>query len=164
MKTEAQVLAEMLDYNRKQTIGYFNKISPDQYTRSFEVNGKTLNSPLWIIGHLAVTENYLCLRSTGAEIVRFSWAKQFGLGAALPSESEYPAASEILEIFHAVHEASMRKIMSLSDEDLLQVNASGMKFGGDDSVRTIVRHAIAHEGQHAGHLGWLCKLNGVKTI
>jgi hypothetical protein len=43
-------------------------------------------------------------------------------------------------------------------------NPAGFGFGGDNSYRMMIQHAIRHEAIHAGHLSWLCKLHGIQTV
>lgn len=165
MKKENEVLADLLDYNRKATLSSFNKIiaGGDVY-KVYDCEGRQLNSAVWIVGHLTTTENYLCLRSTGSEMLRFSWAKLFGMGATVPDRNDLPPLETILQTMQEVHEKSIQRILSLTDEELLLPTSTGFKLGGEDSYRAVIRHAILHEGMHGGQLSWLCKLNGIKTI
>lgn len=162
--TQAETLASSFDYARKMSIGYFKKIqqSADIY-KEFAIEGKKLNCAYWIYGHLAVTENYLLLRSTGGEIERFAWAKPFGLGGSLPDVNERVSVEEITTTLQQVHDKSISWIKSLTDDQLKEPNKGGMNFG-DGSIADLIKHAIAHEASHAGHLGWICKLSGIKTI
>lgn len=164
--TNSELLAIAVDDARKYSLFYLNKLIKNNADlgKAFEVEGKTLNNAIFIAGHLAVTENYLCLRCTGGEIVRFGWAKLFALGAPVPKVEECPPLDEILATMNAVHEKSLTHIRSLTDGFLEENNVGGFKFGSDETNRSIILHAVRHESSHAGHLGWLCKLHGIKTI
>lgn len=164
--TNSELLAIAVDDARKYSLFYLNKLIKNNADlgKTFEVEGKTLNNAIFIAGHLAVTENYLCLRCTGGEIVRFGWAKLFALGAPVPKVEECPPLEEILATMSAVHDKSLSHIRSLSDSDLENINVGGFKFATDESNRSVILHAVRHESSHAGHLGWLCKLHGIKTI
>lgn len=163
-KTETEVLIETLEMSRDLTNFYINKLDGQDLYKVFEIDGKELNSILWLIAHITVSENWLLLVCTGGERVKIPWARQFGLGSEIPKREDYPAANEIMEMFDKVHQTSMDYIKTLSDKDLEKPTTNGVNFGGEDSVRAIIRHAARHEATHAGHLGWLCKLFGVKTI
>jgi len=164
-RTEAVILADTIDFTRKLTQSYFKRLKDVDLHKTFECEGKTMNSAFWIMAHLAVTENYLLLHATGGELIRFSWAKLFGLGSAVPEIKDCPAIEEVIEKLNAVHERSMEHIRKLSDEDLDKPNPTFIKFkDAPDTLRMIIQHAIRHEGTHAGHLSWLCKLHGIKTI
>ncbi len=164
MNTEVKTLAHVLDSTRQLSLFYWNKLSDKDIFQTFDYSGAQLNNAYWIMAHLAVTENFLVLRSTGGEMIKFSWAKLFGLGATIPSKEECPPLNEMLETLHLVHKKSMEHLLGLTDDDLSKPTITGAKFGGEDSYRAIITHAIRHEGAHAGHLGWLCKLHGIKTI
>ena len=69
-----------------------------------------------------------------------------------------------ISYFKEVHEKSISYVSQLTDENLAKPTTNGIDFGGEDSVMAIIKHAIRHEGVHTGHLSWLCKLFGVKTI
>lgn len=162
MKTAAQVLADAFDYSRKISLDYFNKMKDLDIYREFEVNGMKLNSAYWLIGHLVVTENYLLLKSTGGEIVRFDWARPFGLGGNLSQLTERVPLENIFATMDEVHNKAMSHVRGLSEEQLALPNTGAIKFG-DGSIYDIIRHAIEHEGAHGGHLGWLNKLHGIKN-
>ncbi len=70
----------------------------------------------------------------------------------------------ILADMKSVHDAVNKFIPTLSEEQLEEKNVLGMKFGPNESKRYMLIHAIRHEGTHAGQLGWLCKIHGIKTM
>lgn len=161
--TEAQVLAHMMDRTRQYTLQYFNVLKDQDLHRQFVCEGKTLNTAYWLMAHLATTENGLLLRCTGGPFEKFSWAKHFTIGGAgLPVE-ECPPFEEILAMFHAIHAKVMVHLPSLTTEALEGPNISGLAAIGT-TARDVITHAIRHEGSHIGHLGWLCKLHGLKTM
>ncbi|MCO6498957.1 MAG: DinB family protein [Vicingus serpentipes] len=163
-KTATETLVETLELSRDLTQYFIKKLEGKDLYKVFEIEGKELNSILWIVAHLAISENWLLLVCTGGEKVKIPWARQFGLGSTIPKKEEYPPAEEIFETFNKVHQAAIKHIAQLTDEDLLQPTTNGTTFGGEDSIGSIIKHNIRHEASHAGQLGWLCKLNGVKTI
>lgn len=163
-KTETQTLVETLELGRDLTRFYLSKLKGQDVYKVFEVEGKKLNSILWLIAHITVSENWLLLVCTGGEHVKIPWARQFGLGSEVPKPEDCPPFEEVLDYFKKVHEKSIAYISTLSDEELGQPTTNGIDFGGEDSIRAIIKHCIRHEGVHAGHLSWLCKLFDVKTI
>lgn len=163
-KTETQTLVEMLEMSRGLTKFYLKKLEGQDIYKVFEVEGKQLNSMLWLIAHLTVSENWLLLVCTGGEKVSIPWARQFGLGSTIPAKEDYPPVEDIMKMFDEVHKKSIEYVASLSDEDLTKPTTNGVTLGGEDTVGSIIKHAVRHEGSHAGHLGWLCKLFDVKTI
>lgn len=164
MKTESEILAENLDFSRKLTKFYLSHLKgKDPYKVFKSENGVVFNSAHWVIAHLTVTENWLVLFSTHGQAERVPWGKLFGMGAPPPSKEVSPPFEEVLQLFKTVHQKSLEHIISLTEEDLDKPTKTGATFGGEDTCRSIIKHAIRHEGYHAGHLGWLCKLHGVPT-
>lgn len=164
MKSEAQIIAELLDNARDLTNYYLEKLKDKDKHKVFEANGKKLNNVIWLIAHITVSENWLVFVCTGHEHVKIPWARQFGLGSTIPSKSESPPFNEVLDYYNKVHLKAIDYINSLTSEDLNKPTINGVKFGGEDSVRAILKHAIRHETTHTGHLSWLCKLFDEKTI
>ncbi|MCB9361003.1 MAG: DinB family protein [Flavobacteriales bacterium] len=163
-KSEIEVLIETLEMSRDLTKYYLNKLEGQDKYKVFEIEGKQLNSILWLVAHITVSENWLLLVCTGGERVKIPWARQFGLGSEIPKKENYPDAKEIMEMFDKVHTTAISYLNTLTEDDLAKPTTNGVNFGGEDSVRAIIKHAARHESTHAGHLGWLCKLFDVKTI
>jgi hypothetical protein len=133
--------------------------------RVFTVADQRLNSVYWLTAHIAWAQNNLVLRPIGAPNPELQWLKLFGLGKA-PEEGETqgPAWSEVQAGFVRVHELALVHLQQLDPEVLSQPNPLNWNWRGQGDVRTALRHHIAHEGMHTGHLSWLCKLHGVKLI
>ncbi len=163
-KTETQTLVETLNLTRDLSNFYIKQLEGKDIYKVFELEGIKLNSIIWLIAHLAVSENWLLLVCTGGDRVKIPWARQFGMGSEIPKQEDCPPFEEVLDYFNKVHTECVNYISQLTDEDLAKPTTNGVKFGGEDSVRAIIKHAIRHEGAHAGQLGWLCKLHGVKNI
>lgn len=163
-KTETQTLIETLNSTRDLTRYYLSNLKGQDVHKVFEVEGKKLNSILWLVAHMAVSENWLLLVCTRGEHVKIPWARQFGLGSEIPKPEDCPSFEEVLEYFKKVHDTAIAHISTFTDADLASPTTNGIDFGGEDSKRAIIRHCIRHEGVHAGHLSWLCKLFDVKTI
>ena len=164
VKTEAQTIAEMLDLSRQLTLYYLKKLENEDPYKVFEIDGKQLNNIVWLMAHIATSENWLVFVCTGEQHVKIPWARQFGMGSEIPKKEDCPPIDEVRAIMDEVHEKAMQYIPTLSDEKLNEPTANGISFGGEDSVRAILKHCIRHESSHSGQLGWLCKLFGVQTI
>jgi hypothetical protein len=164
MNNEPYVLAHVMDKTRELTGLYLNLLANTDLYQSFEMNGKPVNSVFWIMAHLPVTQNFLMLRSTGAEHVKIPWARQFGLGSVPVAKEECPPLDEVKDVMKKVHDLSLAHVRQIDPEQLELPNTSGFEFMGVKSIRDVIIHAIRHEGTHAGHLGWLCKCYGIKTV
>ena len=163
MPTEAQVLSHVMDRTREWTLFYLSALKGLDPHRRFVCEGKELNTVFWLVAHLATTENGLLLAATGGPFEKFRWAKHFTLGAAgLPPE-ECPPYEEVWATFKDVHQKAIAHIATLTEADLNKPNPTKLTAIGP-TIRDVVTHAIRHEGGHSGHLGWLCKLYGLKLI
>lgn len=163
-KSEAQILAEVLERVRELTKFYLSLMKKIDPERTYAANGVTLNSARWVAAHLVQSEHRLLVEALGGKPLSIPWMKDFGIGAKPLPPGKGPAFKAVLEKMEAVHRAALKAVRSLKDEDLDRPNALGFKFGGKNNKRNVIHHAIGHEGCHAGQLGWICKLNGIKTV
>lgn len=133
--------------------------------RQFAVEDKKLNSAYWILAHLIWAENFLLIQALGGKAFEYDWLPKFAIGVPCPEPGgNLPEVKQLLDIWKEVHPAAMQHVRSLSDDVLATDNPMGMGFGGDNSYRMMIQHAIRHEAMHTGHLSWLCKLYGIKTV
>lgn len=162
-KTEAQILSLAFERARGFTRWYTSKLKECDPMQIFEANGKALNSLYWLNAHLAWAEDFLILGGTGAKRVGIDWLESFSINSD-PSVAMGPAFKEVLDTQKAIHELAMAHFVGLSDDALAENNTYNFSFGGSTDVRGILIHAITHESIHAGHIGWLCKIQGAATI
>ena len=165
MNKEALLLAEMADNTRELTRFYLSKLKTVDVYKSFTVEGTKLNPIIWELGHLAVSQNWLVLYLGNGDSEKIPWAKGFALGA-IPSnkKEDYPPYEEIWKTFKSIHSKSVAHISSLTNEDLLGHPKKEIPFIKENNLKSLFMHSIRHEGIHAGHLSWLCKLHEIKTI
>lgn len=162
---ESKILSSIVDDTRKLTLSLLSQIEEaGRLYHDFKLDDKHLNSAFWIMAHLSVTQNYLLLKSTGGDSLRIPYARQFGMGSVPPLREECPPLDEVRAILNEVHQKSVSHVSTISDDQLNQKNATGFSILGQDTMRSVIIHAIRHENMHTGHLSWLCKLNGLKTI
>jgi uncharacterized damage-inducible protein DinB len=126
------------------------------------INGKTFNSPYWIAAHLTWTEHSLLIEGMGAELMPIPWLEKFSIGKIPENTEVLPKYEEVLKIMEEVHENAMKVINSLTDKQLDEPNTFGVTFGGVNSKRAVIKHAIRHEPMHIGQISWYLKLNDVK--
>lgn len=162
--TEPEILALAVDRTRDYARSYLLRLKNVDPHREFEVNGMKLNTAYWIVAHLTVTQNWLVLRATGGPFEKFSWAKHFNLGSTPPPPELCPPYEEVWAMFKAIHAKAVPHVASLNDEQLAQPHTAMIKLGGTDTVRDAILHQLRHEALHTGHLSWLCKLHGIKTM
>lgn len=160
---ETRILAHVMDRAREYTNLYLDRLKDADPHRVFTCEGKRLNTQYWLVAHLAATQNGLLLLATGGPFEKFSWAKHFGPGSTgLPPE-QCPPYTEVRATFDAVHARAMAHLATLDDAALELPNTTGYtRFG--PQMRDVIMQAIRHESYHAGQIGWLCQLHGVKTF
>ena len=161
--TQANLLADTYEMAFGLVRFYTGNLKEADPNKQWDVNGHALNSIAWINSHLCWSENFLLLKAIGGASPAIDWFEHYSFGSDGSLHDAKVDMKSILSDRKIVHEAAMSHLRSLSDEDLDKDNLIGISFGSGKSVRNIIQHAIRHEGTHAGHLGWLCKINGVKT-
>lgn len=163
-KPESHILAEVLESTRELTKQYLGWLKGVDFEKRYPVKSATLNSTLWIAAHLVCAEHPLLVEALGGKPLKIPWLKAFLLGSKPLSPGKGPKYMEVLKGMEAVHRAALKVVRSLKDEDLDRSNIFGFKFRGKNNRRNVIHHAIGHEAFHAGQLGWICKLNGIKTV
>ena len=167
-ENELQALVRAMKHARGMSGGMLKKLNALEGfdpKRVFTVGEQRLNSVYWLTGHIAWAQNNLVLRSTGGPNPELPWLKLFGLGKpAEEAETNGPSWEEVQAGFAKVHELALAHLETLDAEFLAQPNPAGFTWAGEGEVRTAIRHSVTHEGMHTGHIGWLCKLYGVKLI
>ncbi|MCX6141407.1 MAG: DinB family protein [Candidatus Kapabacteria bacterium] len=159
--TEQETVAEILDRTRKLTRFYLSKLTDIDPLAQVTVGDQKLNSITWICAHLTWAEHELVINALGAEPLPISWLDLFTYGTSSEPQDTWPSMETIRKDFDEVHAAALAAIRSQTD---LSEPSQISMFGPTSLKRDIVYHAIRHEGTHAGHLGWLCKLNSITTV
>jgi hypothetical protein len=162
--TQGQLLAETMAGTRDLVYFYLNKIEPEYWNRSLEINGKKMNTVSWLAAHLAWAENMLILQGCADKNLGKPWFEHFAIRKEAPPVELYPSPDELRAAMKEVHEASMEVVAALSDEQLLEPNNHDMAFKRGNTKMHIIIHHIRHEGTHAGQLSLLCKGLDVATI
>ena len=159
----AKILLEAYNETRGLSNNYFHKLKETDINRSFEVNGVPLNCARWIMAHLVWAEHFLMLEALGAPKIPEDWFPKVAFGSPMCPPEKLPDIETILSSMKKIHDAVNKFVPELSDKLLEEKNELGIKFGTNESKRYMLLHAIRHEGNHAGQLGWLVKINRIKT-
>ncbi len=163
-KPESYILSEVLESTRNLTKQYLGWLKGVDFEIRYPVKGVALNSALWITAHLVCSEHLLLVEALGGKPMKIPWLKKFLLGSKPLHPGKGPKHKDVLKAMEAVHRAALKTVRSLEDGDLDRPNAFGYKFRGKNNKRNVIHHAIGHDAFHAGQLGWICKLNGIKTV
>lgn len=162
-KEKLNTLIHVIEFNQQLANWYINKLDDEDPTRIFEIENQSFNSLYWLVGHLACTENELLLTGTFGDTLHFDYLQQYSYGKAhfIDKETDY---STIKRMLHEVHEHAIQHLHTLTDKDLEKENGLKLAFGRPPTIETILMHHIRHLGVHVGHVGWLCKMYGIKTV
>ena len=163
-KSEGRILSEVFQDVRSLTKYYLAKANEVDPYREYEINGKKLNSLYWVAGHITWAEHFLLVEGLTGEKMDIAWLSNFKLGSSYTPSTELPSMDEIHAGMDLVHKRVMRTLLALGPDELGQPNEIGLSFGGGDTKRVIIRHAIRHEPCHAGQIGWILKINGLETV
>jgi hypothetical protein len=161
-RSEAEILAETFAKTREITRFFLSKIPDERFhERPKAENGHRFNSAAWIMAHLIWTENMLLLERLEGPGAELPWLKQFALGSDPEKVDVQLSRAELKDHSKAVHQKALAHVRSLSDADLDKPSGIPMF----PTWRGCIQHAIRHEGNHGGHIGWLVKmLDGAPTI
>ncbi len=115
--------------------------------------GTCANHALWIVGHLASTDDYFVHEFSGAKMaLPEAWHKLFGMNSKpVADASQYPSYEEVSKAFEERRAALIKWFESLTADQLRKPTKEGWtKYAptlGD------VAHFVAwHEGYHCGQL------------
>lgn len=140
---------------------YFKLLKDVDVYHQFEVNEQKLNSVYWLAAHLACSENELVLKGIFAPSHSANWLSKFDYGQVYTNDG--PPWNEVKQVAREIHQMSLAAIDNLTDADLEKENGSGVGFGEKPTIRLTLIHHARHVATHCGQLGWIAKLNGIKT-
>ena len=114
------------------------------------------NHPLWVIGHLTVSEASIVSGMIKGEEPQLSaeWGSLFGMGSQPVSDaSQYPTKTELLEALETVRAQTLDLLARLADADLDKPSATAPNqelFGTvGRCLATLLNHQTFHVGQIA---------------
>jgi len=123
----------------------------------------TANHALWILGHLAITDEWLhgMIADHKSQLPE-SYSKLFGYQSQVQSSPKaYPPFAEVKQNFQNVRDALLKAARSASESDLtkpLGEKGGGFAFDGIDALDK----TSWHEGWHAGQLSIIRRALGLK--
>jgi len=161
--SQAQIIADIFEETRKLTRFYLSKIDPAWAEWQPEADGVKLNSAYWLVAHLVWAEHALLVASMGGTTLNLPWLNHYALGSDGSLHEDRPSFSAMIAQLNEIHQYADDFVRTLTDEQLNEP-ASITAIQWNTTKRKVLYHAIRHEGTHVGHLGWLCKIKGIKTI
>lgn len=163
MGKTGELLAVQMDGTREWTLKLIADLKGDDW--SFQPR-PGLGHPLFLCGHLAVSQNLLVhVRCLKASVLSDDFAGHFGIGKDVLSTKDhrFPSVETVLTTLHDVHRKTLAAVRGMS-EDLLAEPA----FAADGKSPHphyrdkcgAVTHCFRHEAFHAGQLATIRRLLG----
>lgn len=122
------------------------------------------NHALWILGHLAVTDDWLAGILMGEEsVLPPEYAKLFGYGSRVdPSADAYPPISEVRLHFMEMRERLMLWLGSIEGSQLEEpIGEAGKGFA--TTIADALGKTAWHDGWHAGQLSTIRRSLGMES-
>ncbi|MCB9226946.1 MAG: DinB family protein [Chitinophagales bacterium] len=160
---EIQTLIDTVEFSQGLALWYLSFLKEQNPLKVFEMEGVKLNTLHWVVGHIAWAEQDLILYGTHGKKSDIAFLDDFAISKSGNENTSIPFL-DLIKAMKEVHELSIEHLKTFTDADLEKENAYKLSFGMPPTYKTIIMHHIRHLGVHAGHLGWLCKLYGVKTV
>ena len=166
MSTRLTALTDSILFARNYTVELIDTIPQAEW---FTMPAGCPSNVAWQVGHLATAEARLVLlRACGRD------AEAEGLPAAYiplflrtmvvePDPAKYPSAQEIRAVFDRIHEASLRALKDLSDNDLDAV-VEGAQHRFCRTRFDFLRWCSHHEFLHTGQIGLIRRMLGHKPV
>ncbi|MEX0866685.1 MAG: DinB family protein [Pirellulales bacterium] len=144
-------LRRQLESARQLTDGYLQSLTrPEEWTHQVHPRA---NHPLWIMGHLAQTDNFLVsLVAPEKALPLPQYQECFGMGSQPTDDlAAYPPVAEVQQTFRERRAAMLELLESITEEDL----AAPLPAGTPDFLSdkgSAFEMAVWHEGMHSGQL------------
>ena len=160
------LIIEQLSIARLQTESLLDSITSEDWFRQ-PTEGVT--HVAWQVGHLASAEYHLLMerrrgrRPEDEELIPARFRSLFQRGSSPdPDSSKYPSPEAIRHVFDEVHRHAIEELQRQSDEGLDEPTEPAhprfkTKFGA-------IQFCPLHEMLHAGQIGLLRRLLGMKPI
>ncbi len=139
-----------LDLARRSTLKLVQDIPPDKLTYQ---PASSTNHALWVLGHLACTDNYFLTSLAKLEpVIEESWNKLFGMGSEPTDDPQrYPSPDEVKAGLEKARTALAAWFQSMDEHQLLSPLPDEMSSFAPNFAALMCSIAW-HEGFHAGQL------------
>jgi len=144
-------LQRQLASARQLTEGFLASLNgPEEWTHQVHPRA---NHPLWIMGHLAQTDNFLIsLVAPEQALPLTEYQECFGMGSQPTNDiAAYPNLDDVRRTFQERREAMLNLLDSLNEDELSAALPEGTPDFLSDKASAF-EMAIWHEGMHSGQL------------
>lgn len=156
------ILADQLDGTRDWTMRLLSDIGGGDWTFAPAAG---LAHPLWICGHLAVSQHLLIhVRCLGRGVLDEDFCANFPIGGPVPGADRqgYPPPDELLAVMAATHERTLEAVQNVDGATLAEpaFGAGGQPHPHYRDKLGAITHCMRHEAFHAGQLAMIRRLLG----
>lgn len=161
--TLADFLADQLNGTREWTLKLIADLRGDDWTHQ---PAPGMSHPLWLCGHLAVSQNTLVhVRCLHKPVMNDEFIAHFPIGTPVKSlgEHPFPSPQAVLAAMNRVHELTLTAIRGMTDAQLAEpaYAADGKSFHPHYRDKAgAIAHASRHEAFHAGQIASIRRLLG----
>ncbi|MCB9849329.1 MAG: DinB family protein [Phycisphaerales bacterium] len=149
----------VLAFAREATLGFLADIPEDKWCHQ-PVPGA--NHALWVVGHLAHTDNYFLTAIAGqASKIPADWDELFGMGSTpVGDASKYPNIAETRDYLCSLREGVLAWYGAMDEAQAATPTPDELKPFAPNFGQ--LAHSIAwHEGMHAGQITVVRKSLGI---
>lgn len=156
LETGLQALA----FSRRMLLGLLKDIPQDRYTYQPVAS---CNHVLWVLGHLAWTDDYFVSSQTGAPTaLPEQWGKSMGMGSTpVGDASAYPPVATVMDKLAERREALLSWFKSLTAAQLA-APISGELAQFAPTLAALMSNLACHEALHAGQISVIRKALGLR--
>lgn len=139
------------------SLGYAHllvKDIPDDKMTAQPVAGRAMNHAAWVIGHLAVSSDFVVKLLGGAEVAAPpEWNELFGMKSSpLPDASRYPKKGVLMKALEDAHARAAEAYSKATPEQLNQPSSDPIRARFPKVGNFVTLLMTSHEGIHLGQL------------
>ncbi len=157
-----EIAQSALELSRRSTLKMVADIPNEKFCEQ-PVPGA--NHAMWILGHLANTDNWFASTFGKREsVIDESWGKMFGMKTTPVSDpSGYPSVGDVKAGLERARLSLMEALKSMDEQQLLAPLTEGMESFAPNIAGAMSTLAW-HEGLHAGQLSALRRSLGLPHV
>ncbi len=138
-----------LEFGRKQTLRLLEGVPPAGLGHR---PTPTANHVIWLLGHLAWTENEFLTGVGGKPVLDDTWKKNFATGTKPRDDVKgYPSLTEIRAALDKTRKALLDWFAKLNEQQLLKPPPEPLKMFGPTHA-ALLGSLAWHEGYHSGQI------------
>ncbi|MEX2217088.1 MAG: DinB family protein [Phycisphaeraceae bacterium] len=146
-----EMALDRLTWSRGLASALFAGVPDDQLTA--KAGGKG-NHPLWVMGHIAVSEDGLVSAYTGQKLLLSDRMHALFKGGTEPTDNaaDYPSRAEVIQALETARKKVLDWLQSMDEKSMHQPAPKGLERLAPDAISTaftLAMHELFHAGQMA---------------